>query len=110
MLMANYKVKITLVDDRHAVPMPGRIVLRVGDTVEYDTDPPNLDFRVEFDGSPFTPQAAFTISDRDKHPLLTPGRFFCRCFLTKPDGQPIGWKPDEEPVESGGDHDIRPRP
>jgi len=108
--MANYKVKITLVDDNHAVPMPGRIVLHVGDTVEYDTEPPNLAFRVEFDGSPFAPQAAFTISDREKHVLRTPGRFFCRCSLVIP-GQPdreVGWKPDEAPVESGGDHDIRP--
>jgi hypothetical protein len=106
MLMANYPVKITLVDNRHAVPIPGRIVMHVGDTIQYEIDPPNLGFKVEFDGT--SPFASLTITSGGPHELLTAGRFFCKCFLTKADGVVVGWKADEEPVESGGDHDIRP--
>lgn len=106
--MANYRVVITLTDDVHAVPMPGRIVMNVGDTVQYDTNPPNRNFEVAFSGSPFTPAAAFTINDRLPHALLTAGRFFCQCSIEDDNGQMVGWKPDESPVESGGDHDVRP--
>jgi hypothetical protein len=107
--MANYPVKITLVDNVHAVPVPGRIVMNVGDTVQYDTEPAGRDFRVVFSGSPFALQDAFTINDRLPHPLLTAGRFFCQCFINRPgDNREVGWSANEAPVESGGDHDVRP--
>lgn len=107
--MTDYTVVITLTDNIHAVSVvvPSTSTVRVGDTLRYDTCPPNLRFRVEVPGSPFTEGPTLVIEDRDPRLLVTAGRFFWQCSLQRPDGKFVGWSSGEDP-ESGGDVDVRP--
>jgi hypothetical protein len=105
--MADHTIVITLIDNIHAVPVPSKSMVYVGDRLRYDTDPPNLPFRVEVPDSPFTEVPALVIEDRNPRLLVTEGKFSWRCFLQRPDGEFVGWSPGEDP-ESGGDVDVRP--
>lgn len=106
--MADHTIVITLTDGIHAVPNPANLVVHVGDTLRYDTDPPSIPFRVEVPGSPFTDAPLLVIDDREPRPLLQYGKFYWKCFLRRPtDEQLVGWFAGEEP-ESGGDVDVRP--
>ena len=104
--MADHTIVITLTDGNHAVPKPEKSIVRVGDTLRYDTDPPGLPFIVEVPGSPFMDAPVLIIDDREPRPLVQEGRFFWKCFLKLPTGL-VGWVSGETP-ESGGDVDVRP--
>jgi hypothetical protein len=107
--MADHTIVLTLTNGIHAVPSPNTTIARVGDTIRYDTTPPDLQFRVEFPGSPFRDVPARVIEDREPRELVAEGRFFSKCFLKPPDNNEfVGWRSDEVP-ESGGDVDVRPR-
>ena len=105
--MADHTIVITLTDNIHAVPVPNKLTVSIGDTLRYDTDPQGLPFRVEIVGSPFTKVPARVIKDREPRVLAAEGRFFWKCFMQHPDGGFVGWFSGEEP-ESGGDVDVRP--
>jgi hypothetical protein len=99
---------LTLTDDIHAKPSVQKTIAHVGDTIRYDTTPPNLPFRVEFPGSPFRDVPVRVIEDREPRVLAAEGRFFWKCFLQRPrDKKFVGWFSGENP-ESGGDVDVRP--
>ncbi len=105
----NHSFTIRLTDNIHALcsPIAKQVNLFVGDTIQFVPDPPNLPFRIEFDGSPFSDVPALVIKDQAPRTLLVPGHFFFKCFLTREDGVEVGWHPGEDP-ESGGDPDVRP--
>jgi len=106
--MADHKIVLTLTNDIHAVPSSQTTFAKVGDTLQYDTSPPDLGFRVEFPGSPFTNVPVRVIEDREPRKLIAEGRFFWKCFLRRPDDNKlVGWVSGEIP-ESGGDVDVRP--
>jgi len=106
--MTDHKIVLTLTDDIHAVPSRKMTIAHVGDTIRYDTTPPDLRFRVEFPGSPFREVPVRVIEDREPHELVAEGRFFWKCFLRHPDNNKlVGWFSGENP-ESGGDVDVRP--
>ena len=107
--MADHKIVLTLTGDIHAVPSSHTTIAQVGDTLQYDTNPPGLPFRVEIPGSPFTTVPVLVIEDREPRELVAEGRFFWKCFLQRPrDKKFVGWVSGEIP-ESGGDVDVRPR-
>lgn len=107
--MADHTFTITLVDNVHALcfPVAKQVEMFVGDTIRFVPDPPNLAFRVQFDGAPFSKVPALVIKDQNPHTLLTPGHYFFKCFLTREDGVEVGWFFGEDP-ESGGDPDVKP--
>lgn len=106
--MAVHTIVVTLQGNSHAVPVPDRTVARVGDELQFDTEPKGLAFRVEFPGTPFTKVPARIIKDREPHPLNNQGRFFLKCFLERSSGQElVGWASGKKP-ESGGEVDVRP--
>lgn len=106
--MEEHTIMLTLTDEIHAKPSVEKTIARVGDTIRYDTTPPNLSFRVEFPGSPFTNVPVRVIEDRNPYELVAEGRFFWKCFLRRPDDDKlVGWFFGEVP-ESGGDVDVRP--
>jgi len=102
--MSEHRIAITLKDNA-AIPVPGHQTLRIGDTVVYVTDPPNLQFRVEFPASPFA-RSAQVIKDSTPHRVIREGKFECRCFITPKNGKEVGWRPDAP--QSGGEHDVKP--
>jgi len=103
--MTEHRITITWKDNA-AVLVPANTTLRIGDTVVYVTEPPDRPFRVEFPPSPFTSEPAFIIDDSYPRTVSQEGRFKCRCFITPPDGQEVGWCPDAP--EAGGEHDVKP--
>lgn len=80
--------------------------MRVGQTVQY-VGHDRWAFRVEFPppaGSPYGNETS--ISDSNVRTLEKAGKFQCRCFITPPGGQEVGWSswnPD-----AGGEHDVKP--
>lgn len=106
--MTDHTIVLTLTDDIHAVPSENTTIAHVGDTLRYDTNPPDLPFRVKIPGSPFTKAPLLVITDRNPRVLAAEGRFFWMCFLQRPrDKKFVGWFSGETP-ESGGDVDVRP--
>ena len=106
--MADHKIVLTLKDDIHAVPSCTPWIAHVGDTLQYETDPLGLPFRVEIPGSPFTTEPVLVIEDREPRVLAAEGRFFWKCFVQRPrDKKFVGWVSGVNP-ESGGDVDVRP--
>jgi hypothetical protein len=103
--MSEHRIAITLSDDA-ATPVPANQTLRVGDTVVYFTDPPNLPFRVEFAASPFAHEP-HVITDSTPRRALHEGMFTCKCFITPENGKEVGWHLNAP--KSGGEHDIRPK-
>ena len=101
--MSEHRIAITLSNDA-AIPVPANQILRVGDTVVYFTDPPNLPFRVVFAASPFADEPVITDSKPRK--AIHEGKFECKCFITPENGNEVGWRPDAP--QSGGEHDVRP--
>ena len=107
--MTEHNIRIDLIIDaagkEHAVPeIPKGGDLHVDDTVRYFSNDGTT--RVEF-CTPFG-DPEIVVNDGEIRTLTTAGRFFCKCFLTLPNGRRIGWRPNEVP-ESGGEHDVRPR-
>lgn len=109
------QITIKLVEDPpgvfHAIPEPQRVPLALEDEVVYRPEEPDREFRVVFEmGSPFSLDRQLTIADSNPRKVQWRGMFLCQCFITKPDGTMVGWRPNEEPsaLESGGEHDVRP--
>lgn len=103
--MAAIRVTIKL-ENGHALLVPRPVFLTVGDTVQYETDPPGLPFRVVFE-LPFG-AGPVQITSRAPQPVTARGMFFAKCFITPPGGAEVGWSVNEPPPESGGEHDVRP--
>lgn len=104
--MAEHEVVITLFENEHARCTPKQVNASVDDTIRFTTAGA-APFRVVFDGSPFSSVPAVEITDATDRRLRTSGRFFFKCFVTRPDGLEVGWFFGEDP-ESGGDVDVRP--
>jgi len=102
----DYEVIVQLVDGTHAVPdIPPS--MSVGQTVRYSS--PAGTVSITFDqGSPFQTSSGEDITvipDSTILLLQKAGDFFCRCFITLPSGQTVGWFAGENP-QSGGDHHV----
>jgi len=106
--MADHKIVLTLTDDMHTVPSSSHTIAHVGDTLRFDTNPPNLPFRVEIPGgSLFEKVPSLVINDRRPRVLAAEGKFFWKCFVQRPsDKKFVGWS-GEDP-QAGGDVDVRP--
>jgi hypothetical protein len=107
--MADHTIFLTLTVDHHVVPSSRKTIAKVGDTLQFDTHPEGLPFRVAIPGSPFTKGPVLVIEDRKPRVLAAEGRFFWMCFMQRPhDKKFVGWFSGENP-ESGGDVDVRPK-
>ena len=106
--MEYHTIVITLVGHSHAVPVPDKTIAHVGDVLQFDTNPKDLSFRVEFPGTPFSKVPARIINDRKPHALNNQGRFFLKCFVARASGEKmVGWGSGKK-SESGGEVDVRP--
>jgi hypothetical protein len=88
-------------DERPALPktLPP---IKVGDTVRY-VAPQGRNVVIEFpDPSPF--ESTKISANSGPHTVLREGRFECRCFIVKENGEKVGW--DLQNPDAGGVHDV----
>jgi plastocyanin len=104
---ADHEIKVELKE------FPGKVMaavpavpptMKVGETVSYSTA--HGTFRIEFDdGSLFRVEPGpATITDSVVLTLIKEGKYNCKCFVTPPGGQEIGWS--SHVPQSGGVHDV----
>jgi hypothetical protein len=125
MSTATYEIDVELVKDAdgvHAIPRNIPKVMYVGETVHYRPLNTNGEVTIEFRDldrssppsqfhSPFTDASGggiekTVISSNDGPIAVTNvGVFFCRCFITEPGKDPVGWS--ERSSNSGGNHEVR---
>ncbi len=107
-IKADHEITITL-DGSNAVPGPIP-QMAVGETVLYKSKDGKV--RIQFpDRSPFRTDNVLGTSVPGSAVLTlvsgsAGGTLECRCFLTLPNGQEVGWGPNN--LASGGRHKVTP--
>jgi len=103
--MSEHTITITLKNGK-ALQRPAKKQLKIGDTVVYVTKPPDRPFKVVFRPSPFAGKGSRVIRDSKPRKVRQSGKFRSRCFITRPNGHEVGWRPGAR--QSGGEHDVKP--
>jgi hypothetical protein len=100
----DHNISIAL-KDGHAFPPSPMPELHFGQTVRYTSSAGKV--RIVFPNlSPFRNdnQTMTEVRDSEVAKLLTDGTFTCRCFITLPNGEEVGWDPQHP--DSGGVHKV----
>jgi hypothetical protein len=125
MQTATHEIDVKLVKDAtgsHAVPQNIPQVMHPGETVHYRPLNTNGEVTIEFSDvstssvppglrSPFLDpngngQEKTEISSKEGPITVTNlGIFFCRCFITEPGKDKVGWGPNS--LQSGGNHEVK---